>query len=159
MYNNLRYADSDLIDYYTYQIKAEESKYNYLIKQAKKKKITIAQHQRLSDVLTEIPTNVLLNKTITGCGATHSEIHAKRNSIIIEPNLPVIDGKCAKHPDIFGVKEGVTKEEIVAYLKHKTDCGYHKILTTPESFPKVRSALYEAAERIYNDWFLLFDEC
>lgn len=40
-YNNLRYADSDLIDYYTYQIKAEESKYNYLIKQAKKKKITL----------------------------------------------------------------------------------------------------------------------
>ena len=41
LYNNLHYADSDLIDYYTYQIKAEESKYNYLIKQAKKKKITI----------------------------------------------------------------------------------------------------------------------
>lgn len=41
MYNNLQYADSDLIDYYTYQIKAEESKYNYLIKQAKKKKIQV----------------------------------------------------------------------------------------------------------------------
>ena len=41
MYNNLQYADSDLIDYYTYQIKAEEAKYNYLIKQAKKKKINI----------------------------------------------------------------------------------------------------------------------
>ncbi len=39
MYNNLQFADSDLIDYYTYQIKAEESKYNYLIKQAKKKKL------------------------------------------------------------------------------------------------------------------------
>lgn len=42
MYNNLQYADSDLIDYYTYQIKAEEAKYNYLIKQAKKKKINLA---------------------------------------------------------------------------------------------------------------------
>ena len=41
MYKNLHHADSDLIDYYTYQIKAEESKYNYLIKQAKKKKIMI----------------------------------------------------------------------------------------------------------------------
>lgn len=39
MYNNLQFADSDLIDYYTYQIKAEESKYNYLIKQAKKKNL------------------------------------------------------------------------------------------------------------------------
>ena len=35
MYNNLQFADSDLIDYYSYQIKAEEAKYGYLIKQAK----------------------------------------------------------------------------------------------------------------------------
>ena len=41
MYNNLQYADSDLIDYYTYQIKAEEANYNYLIKQAKKKKLQV----------------------------------------------------------------------------------------------------------------------
>lgn len=41
MYNNLQYADGDLIDYFTYQIKAEESKYDYLIKQAKNKKIKI----------------------------------------------------------------------------------------------------------------------
>ena len=41
MYNNLQYADSDLIDYFTYQIKAEESKYSYLIKQAKKRNLNI----------------------------------------------------------------------------------------------------------------------
>lgn len=41
MYNNLQFVESDLIDYYTYQIKAEESKYNYLIKQAKKKKLNV----------------------------------------------------------------------------------------------------------------------
>lgn len=41
MYNNLQFADSDLIDYYTYQIKAEEAKYSYLIKQAKKKNLNI----------------------------------------------------------------------------------------------------------------------
>ena len=34
-----------------------------------------------------IPTNTILNKTLTGLGATHSEIHSKRNSIIIEPNV------------------------------------------------------------------------
>ena len=33
MYKNLQFADSDLIDYYTYQIKAEEAKYSYLLKQ------------------------------------------------------------------------------------------------------------------------------
>lgn len=41
MHNNLQYASSDLIDYYTYQIKAEESKYNYLIKLAKKRNLNI----------------------------------------------------------------------------------------------------------------------
>lgn len=41
MYNNMQFAESDLIDYYTYQIKAEEAKYSYLIKQAKKEKGSI----------------------------------------------------------------------------------------------------------------------
>ena len=41
MYNNMQFVDSDLIDYYVYQIKAEEVKHNYLIKQAKKRKLKI----------------------------------------------------------------------------------------------------------------------
>lgn len=40
MYRNLQFADGDLIDYFTYQIKAEEAKYNYLIKKAKNKNLT-----------------------------------------------------------------------------------------------------------------------
>ena len=40
-----------------------------------------------------IPTNVILDKTLTGVGATYCEIHSKRNSIIIEPNVPVIQCK------------------------------------------------------------------
>lgn len=41
MHNNLQFANSDLIDYFTYQIKAEEAKYNYLIKQAKKRNLNV----------------------------------------------------------------------------------------------------------------------
>lgn len=37
MHNNLKFAEGDLIDYYIYQIKAEEAKYDYLIKKAKEK--------------------------------------------------------------------------------------------------------------------------
>ena len=37
-----------------------------------------------------IPTNSILDKTLTGLGATHSEIHSKRNSIIIEPKISQI---------------------------------------------------------------------
>ena len=34
-HQNFEYADSDLIDYYSYNIKADTAKLNYLIKQAK----------------------------------------------------------------------------------------------------------------------------
>ena len=46
--------------------------------------------QYLTEVLPEIPTNTILYKKLTGLGATYGEITAKRNSIIIEPNVPVI---------------------------------------------------------------------
>ena len=38
--SNFQYAEEELVDYYTYQIKANQSKLNYLIKQAKLKGIT-----------------------------------------------------------------------------------------------------------------------
>ena len=41
MYNNMQYVESDLIDYYVFQIKAEEAKYDYLIRKAKKNNITV----------------------------------------------------------------------------------------------------------------------
>lgn len=39
--NNFEFVDDELADFYTYQIKANQSKLNYLIKQAKTKGITI----------------------------------------------------------------------------------------------------------------------
>ena len=38
---NFEGAEDDLIDYYSYQIKANKAKLNYLIKQVKQKKITL----------------------------------------------------------------------------------------------------------------------
>ncbi|MBR3162893.1 MAG: YaaL family protein [Clostridia bacterium] len=38
--SNFQFAEEELIDYYTYQIKAHQSKLNYLIKQAKTRGIT-----------------------------------------------------------------------------------------------------------------------
>ena len=46
-----------------------------------------------------IPSNVILDKTLTGLGATHTELHSNRNSIIIEPNVPVIIEKTKDNPD------------------------------------------------------------
>ena len=39
--DNFEFVEDELIDYYTYQIKANQSKLNYLIRQAKLKGITI----------------------------------------------------------------------------------------------------------------------
>lgn len=38
---NFEYADNDMIDYYTYQLKANQSKLDYLIKFAKNKGISL----------------------------------------------------------------------------------------------------------------------
>mgnify|MGYP005806259023 FL=1 len=38
---NFEFADSDLIDYYIYQIKANQAKLNYLIKVAKRKGMNV----------------------------------------------------------------------------------------------------------------------
>lgn len=41
MHNNLQYAENDLVDYYTYQIKAEEARYCYLLKLAKERDLKV----------------------------------------------------------------------------------------------------------------------
>ncbi|WP_293740152.1 DEAD/DEAH box helicase family protein [uncultured Parabacteroides sp.] len=118
--------------------------------------------QYLTEVLPMIPTNTILYKTLTGLGATYGELKADRNSIIIEPNVPVIVGKCndPKHKgdNLFGVYEGVYTEDVIKYLEKSAD-KKTKILTTPESFHKVKDAFELMDMDIYGTSFLLFDEC
>lgn len=113
-----------------------------------------------------LPSNCLIHKIIPGCGATTLELDFERNSIIIEPNKPVITGKCKlmntdeqgrvlrKNKKVIGVYEGVNVPDIKNYIDNCN--GYKKILTTPEGFSKVLEAI---GNTIYDDYFLLFDEC
>ena len=118
--------------------------------------------QYLTEVLPMIPTNTILYKTLTGLGATYGELKTDRNSIIIEPNVPVIVGKCNdpkhKEDNLFGVYEGVYTEDVIKYLEKSAD-KRTKILTTPESFQKVKDAFELMDMDIYGTCFLLFDEC
>lgn len=118
--------------------------------------------QYLTEELPMIPTNTILYKTLTGLGATYGELKADRNSIIIEPNVPVIVGKCNdpkhKEDNLFGVYEGVYTEDVIKYLEKSAD-KRTKILTTPESFQKVKDAFELMDMDIYGTCFLLFDEC
>lgn len=104
-----------------------------------------------------IPTNCILNKTLTGLGATHSEIHSKRSSIIIEPNVPVILGKLDENETLEAVYAKCTPYNLKKYLQ--MDIQYKKIITTPESFHKIRKAAEELGINIYKTFFCLFDEC
>lgn len=101
-------------------------------------------------------------KKLCGIGATALEIDTPRHSIIIEANVPVIKGKCKKYnttrtKKILGVYEGVTVDEVIEYLESKVQ--WKKILLTPESFGKVKEAMEELGIDMYNEYFLLIDEC
>ena len=52
--SNFEYAEDDLIDYYTYQIKAHQSKLDYLIKIAKRKGIVLS---RINELKTRVYRN------------------------------------------------------------------------------------------------------
>ena len=104
-----------------------------------------------------IPSNCILDKTLTGLGATHSEIYSKRSSIIIEPNVPVILGKLDESENLEAVYAKCTPYNLKKYLQ--MDIQYKKIFTTPESFHKIRKAAEELHINIYKTFFCLFDEC
>ena len=52
--SNFEYAEDDLIDYYTYQIKAHQSKLDYLIKIAKRKGLVLS---RINEIKTRLYKN------------------------------------------------------------------------------------------------------
>lgn len=131
--------------------------------------IKIKKGQHLSEVLknedgiNNIPRNAIIDKILPGLGATHMEINSEisqRNSIIIEPNVPVILGKAKKTKDVLAVWEKCTKVQVKKYLE-RTDIQYKKILTTPEGYvKKVRPTAIAllGEETFYNSYFCLFDE-
>lgn len=124
--------------------------------------VPIQEDEYMSDLYPDgLPTNAIIDKTLTAKGATTCELderYAKRHSIIIEPNVPVIDGKQDKYPKVLGVRQGVTDANVKAYLLDKT-IRYKKIIVTPESYAKVKQAAKYAEVNLFKDFFLLIDEC
>lgn len=119
----------------------------------------ISKGQKLSDIMPQIESNINLAKKFPGIGATYLEIHSPRPSILIEPNVPVIQGKCAKSDKdfkVFGVYEGVSVDKITDYLQEPYK--YHKLMTTPESFPKIKQAANNVGIDLYSHFFCLMDE-
>ena len=119
----------------------------------------------LSDVLTALPADVILNKKIAGIGGTYLEMNSKRHSIIAVPFVPIINGKLESvakakalgedYIDIIPVFEGVSVEDLVHMIINAE--GYIKIMSTYDGIPKVIKAIGIALMNC-NDFFLLVDE-
>ncbi len=116
--------------------------------------ITLKEGQFIPDILDCLLTNTIYFKKLTGIRATTSELQAERNSLIAESHVPVIKGK----EGFFPVHKGIRIESILDYLKNDS-IKYKKIMTTPESFNKVKIATELAGIDLYKEFFFLFDEC
>jgi len=107
-----------------------------------------------------LPTDSIIFKTLPGLGATYLEIDYKnRNNIIIEPNVPVIKGKEAKHLNVLGVYKGVNRKNVLAYLNN--GLFPKKIITTPEGYISKVAPVINAHKNfdLFTDFFMLLDEC
>ncbi len=140
----------------TLPIKKDE----WLVKALKRKNDELRNKNVQIKSCKDIPPNVVFNKTLCGIGATYTEIKAKRNSIIIEPNVPVIIGKSRQHSFIQPVFDDIKAPEIRRYFLNDS-IRYKKFVTTPEGFSKIKEVAQEPELNIqlYEDYFCLFDEC
>ncbi|NMN37718.1 hypothetical protein [Pedobacter sp. SG918] len=121
---------------------------------------TTAQSFSDETKLSPIPTNAIINKVITGWGATWAEIKCKRHSIILLPHKSQIASKHIKHYTedyTQDVTETIKIEKLKKYINARGS-RYLKFLSTPEGLGKVIAALKECGIHPYQETFLLCDE-
>lgn len=111
-----------------------------------------SNHNYLSEFLTDLPDNVILNKVTTGCGMTSLAISTDRKYVIAVPYTNIILSKL--NDNILGVyaeeESGVTYQDIINYTGSKIICTY-------DSLEKVTSALKQRGDLL--EWKVLIDEC
>lgn len=115
---------------------------------------------RLSDVLEDLPDNVYLNKTITGCGGTHLSLTNSVNYVVIVPFKSAIYNKTNPKTGgkgIISVMQGVSVEDITEAINRDVENNKTvKIMTTYDSFYKVHEALVQLG--MVQDFKLCIDE-
>mgnify|MGYP001591680561 CR=1 FL=1 len=118
--------------------------------------ITKPGDRYLGHVLKELPSNTILDKGMTGIGATTLEIEADRHSIIAVPFVNMIKNKGEQHSNIIRVYGDMTSQDIQheVYLKLRSK-SYVKIMVTYDSLYKL---LEISAIDVTKECFLLIDE-
>lgn len=103
-----------------------------------------------------LPSNCVLDKGRTGCGATTLAIRQRGNAIIAVSYVSLIKSKESQHGDILlGVYEGTGRNKI---LKYAQSHGTHKIMVTYDSLPKVIDILKSNGYDVLNGYQLVIDE-
>ena len=128
--------------------------------------LNISKGEYLSEALKRqgypmLPSNAIINKVMTGTGATYMELNPKlspRNSIVIEPYRSAVENKVQAFDEVQGVFKEVTVKKLTTYLNN-SNIKYKKIITTPEGFQtKVLKAAKNLKMNIYKEFFNLYDE-
>lgn len=109
----------------------------------------ITDKKYLSEVISELPSGVLLNKGVTGCGGTYVELHSARNSIILVPTIELARNK--KEKDFLIVYGKTSDLEILKYLQ--SNIPYKKIIGTYDSLKRLLGI-----DENLTSYFLLVDE-
>lgn len=97
----------------------------------------------------ELPKGIL-NKGVTGCGATSVAIEDEHKTIICSPRINLIKNKVGQHKGLLGVFGDVKNDEIMAYLE-KTETP--KIMVTYDSMPRLAKLIDNKS-----DWRVVIDE-
>lgn len=97
----------------------------------------------------ELPKGIL-NKGVTGCGATSVAIEDEHKTIICSPRINLIKNKVGQHKGLFGVFGDVKNDEIMAYLE-KAETP--KIMVTYDSMPRLAKLIDDKS-----DWRVVVDE-
>lgn len=97
----------------------------------------------------ELPKGIL-NKGVTGCGATSVAIEDEHKTIICSPRINLIKNKVGQHEGLLGVFGDVKNDEIMAYLE-KAETP--KIMVTYDSMPRLAKLIDDKS-----DWRVVVDE-
>ena len=97
----------------------------------------------------ELPRGIV-NKGITGCGATTLAIEDEHKTIICSPRINLIKNKCQQHKGTLAVYGDVRNGDIEDYLRNSPK---PKLLATYDSVPRLNGLIKDKS-----DWRIVVDE-
>lgn len=121
------------------------------------------QGEKLGDIIEYLPYG-LIDKKITGIGATTLEMKAKRNSIIVMPTKALAYNKYKLEKNALLVlgssyldMDRTSDMKIQGYITDKS-IEYKKILVVADNIERVINLIEDKDENIYQNYFLMVDE-